>query len=175
MLFRSRILRHWPDAKIVHIVRDPRDIYGSLREAKKWDVPEAFASRWCAMFAGESAGLKSGALNPRTYLVVRYERLVTEPEAVIRTVLDFLGEPWDPAAAQFSGRDDEYNIVLKETGKASTTLARMRTPISESRVGLWRDVPPAELDAVRAYAERQGLGPRYNAIVTESGTLAGVA
>lgn len=171
----DRILRHWPDARIVHIVRDPRDIYGSLREAKKWDVPEAFASRWCVMFAGEAAGLQSGALNPRSYLAVRYEQLVTDPERLIRRILDFLGEPWDAAAAQFSGRDDEYNIVLKETGKASTTLARMRAPISESRVGLWRDVPPAELEAVRQYAHGQGLGTRYDAIVTESGALAGVA
>lgn len=171
----DRIVRRWPQARIVHIVRDPRDIYGSLREAKKWDVPEAFASRWCAMFAGEAAGLKSGALNSRSYLAVRYEQLVADAETVMRRVLSFLDEPWDPAAAQFSGRDDEYNIVLKETGKSSTTLARMRQPISESRVGLWRDVPPAELEAVRAYAHSQGLGARYDAIVAESGTLAAAA
>lgn len=159
----DRIVRRWPGARIVHIVRDPRDIYGSLCESKKWDVPEEFASRWCVMFAGEVAGLKSGALNAQSYLAVRYEQLVADAEMVIRCVLAFLDEPWDPAAAQFSGRDDEYNIVLQSTGKASTTLARMREPISDSRVGLWRDVPPAELATVRAYAISQGLGARYDA------------
>lgn len=171
----DRIVRRWPDAKVVHIVRDPRDIYGSLREAKKWDVPEAFASRWCVMFAGEAAGLRSGALNAQSYLAVRYEQLVADAETVMRRVLAFLGESYDPAAAQFAGRDDEYNIVLQSTGKASTTLARMREPISDSRVGLWREVPAAELAAVRAFAQAQGLGARYDAIVAESGMLAAAA
>jgi hypothetical protein len=168
----DRIQRKWPGAPIMHIVRDPRDIYASFRLAKKWDQPDAFASRWSAIFAAEAAGLRSHALNGKTFLAVRYENLVNQPEPTIRTILSFLAEPWDPAAARFAGRDDEYNLVLKETGKASTTLARMREPLVESRVGLWREVPAAELKAVRDYAARQGLGERYDAIVAESDQIA---
>ena len=34
----DRIWKAWPDAQIVHIIRDPRDIFASLVEAKKWDT-----------------------------------------------------------------------------------------------------------------------------------------
>src|SRR6185295_11687317 len=42
----ARILRHWPRARILHIVRDPRDIYASLVEAKKDGGADAFVARW---------------------------------------------------------------------------------------------------------------------------------
>lgn len=168
-----RIVRYWPDARIVHIVRDPRDVYASLREAKKWDNAEAFGSRWSAKFSGNEDGLRRGTLRPDNYYEVRYEALVLRPEQTMCELIAFLGEPWDPACAEFSGRDDEYEIVRAQTGKASTTLARLRNPLSDSRVGLWTQVPPGELQAVREYVGKQGLGARYDQIV--SSTKAAIA
>lgn len=164
----GRIVRYWPDARIVHIVRDPRDVYASLREAKKWDNAEAFGSRWCAKFAGNEEGLRNGDLRGDNYYEVRYEALVLHPERTMRPMIAFLGEPWDSACAQFSGRDDEYEIVRAQTGKASSTLARLRTPLSDSRVGLWTKVPARELQDVRDYVGSRGLGARYDRIVGET-------
>jgi hypothetical protein len=164
----DRIVRYWPGARIVHIVRDPRDVYASLREAKKWDDAEAFGSRWCANFAGNEDSLRSCALRPGNYYEVRYESLVLHPERTMRPLIAFLGESWDPACAQFSGRENEYEVVRVQTGKASSTLARLRNPLSDSRVGLWKQVPPEELDAVRAYVGSRGFGARYDRIVSET-------
>ena len=90
----------------------------------------------------------------------------------MRTVVSHVDEAWDGAVARYEGRDDEYHLVLAETGKASTTLAHMREPISDFRIGLWRDVPPAQLDAVRTYVHGHGLGSRYDRIVTDSAAFA---
>ena len=46
----GRILQHWPDAKVVHIIRDPRDVMASLRQTKKCDSPNEFATMWCDFF-----------------------------------------------------------------------------------------------------------------------------
>lgn len=171
----ARIRARWPRSPLLHIVRDPRDVYASLCEAKKWNSPVEFGSRWCAMFAGADAGVQAGTLTNANYLEVRYETLVLAPEATMRAIVAFVGEEWDPACAGFTGRDDEFQIVREKTGKASTTLARMREPLSEGRVGLWRAVPVAELDAVRAFAHKQGLGPRYDRIVAATKSAVGGA
>ncbi len=163
-----RIRARWPKAPVVHIVRDPRDIYASLLEAGKWTSAADFGSRWCAMFAGCEDGIRAGALASANYLEVRYESLVLAPETTMGSVVAFVGEDWDPSAGRFSGRDDEFKVVLEQTGKASTTLARMRTPLSDDRVGLWRNVASKQLEDVRTYAARQGLGARYDRIVAET-------
>lgn len=163
-----RIRARWPKAPVVHIVRDPRDIYASLLEAGKWTSAEDFGSRWCTMFAGCEDGIRSGALAPADYIEVRYESLVLAPETTMRSVVAFVGEDWDPAAGRFAGRDDEFRVVLEQTGKASTTLARLRTPLSDDRVGLWRKVGAQQLDLVRAYVAAQGLGARYDRIVADT-------
>lgn len=163
-----RIRARWPQAPVVHIVRDPRDIYASLLEAGKWTSAEDFGSRWCAMFAGCEDGIRAGALTPADYLEVRYESLVLAPEPTMRGVVAFVGEDWDPAAGSFSGREDEFKVVLEQTGKASTTLARLRTPLSDDRVGLWRKVGAPQLADVRTYVAGQGLGARYDRIVAET-------
>ena len=47
----ERILANWPNASILHIIRDPRDVYASMLESRKWTVPEEFASRWTGTVA----------------------------------------------------------------------------------------------------------------------------
>lgn len=167
----ARIAARWPDAPMLHIVRDPRDIYASLLEAKKWTSAEAFGSRWCAMFAGCEDGKRAGHLGAN-YHELRYEALVRSPEVTMRAVVAHIGETWDPAVAHFDGREDEYQVVLQKTGKASTTLAHMREPLSDFRIGLWRNVPAAALADVRAYVQSQGLGARYDRIVADSAAFA---
>ena len=44
----GRIFSHWPTAQVLHITRDPRDVYASMLEVGKWVEPEEFAARWCA-------------------------------------------------------------------------------------------------------------------------------
>jgi hypothetical protein len=171
----QRIRARWPKSPVLHIVRDPRDIYASLLEAKKWTSPDDFGSRWCAMFAGCEGGIRAGALTPANYVELRYEALVLDPETTMRSVVSFVGEEWDPAAGRFSGREDEFQVVLEQTGKASTTLARMRTPLSNDRVGLWRNVAIRQLDAVRTYVQSQGLGARYDRIVAATEAVVGQA
>ena len=80
--------RWFPDARFIHIVRDGRDValshetmpYGA---ATTLDCAEAWNSR-------VKLNLKMGAmLNPKRYLVIRYEDLVLKTEPTLRRICDF--------------------------------------------------------------------------------------
>ena len=89
------LLGDFPDARVIHVVRDPRATVASeLRLDRDWasDDPEVAASRW----ARGVAPLRAHGDDPRV-LVVRYEQLVRAPEPTLRTLCDHVGLSWDPA------------------------------------------------------------------------------
>lgn len=165
LLHVDRVFAHWPEARFVHIVRDPRDVYLSLRNCGKAGDEDAFATAWASWIeAGEAAGERAGL---GRFLTIVYEDLVVEPEPVMRRVVDLLGEDWDPAVARFDGKADEYDLVLKATGKKSTTLESLSRPLFADRVGLWREALPAaaiaRLDAALTRAGAMGAWNRLSA------------
>jgi hypothetical protein len=169
VLHMDRILAHWPDARILHIVRDPRDVFASLREAGKWDTVDAFASRWCTFLGAAERHKRSLDLSTKRYLEVRYERLVLNPEDAMRDVIAFLGEGWEPACAAFDGKPDDFEKVRAATGKESTTLKSLAAPLTDDRIGLWRRVlDETELAAVRTAADGAGLTALYDRILAET-------
>ncbi len=164
----DRIWAAWPDAKIVHIIRDPRDVFASLVEARKWDSPDEFADRWVSTI-GRGLRLK-GEINPsaKSYLAIRYEDLIAAPEQTMRRVIEFIGEPWEAAIAQFNGRQEDFDKVLEATGKASTTLERLKEPLTGDRVGIWPQVlSQAQVVAIQQAVAARGFADLYDRLTTE--------
>ena len=169
IIHAHRLFQLWPNAKLIHVVRDPRDVFASHRQAKKWDDPAYFADMWCKFFGAAEKAKQAPPWGKDQFLEIRYERLVTNPETVMRGIIDVIGEPWHPAAGRFEGKADEFDIVLKVTGKASTTLDRLRRPIEQGRIGLWPQVLPAsELEYVHARIAAAGLGDVYERVIAET-------
>jgi Sulfotransferase family len=164
----DRIWKAWPDAQIIHIIRDPRDIFASLVEARKWDTAAEFADRWAATVGrGERllAELKPGE---RSYIAIRYEDLIAAPDVTMRRVMEFLSEPWEPAVASFNGRIDDFHKVLEATGKASTSLERLKEPLTGERVGIWPQVlSAAQLQAIQQAVAARGFADLYERVITE--------
>jgi len=154
----DKIIDGWPDAKIVHIIRDPKDIFASLRQARKWDTIAQFSERWCNIFGARERFRETLDLNEDRYLELRYESLVSEPVETTQRLLDFLEERWDASVAKFSGTQDDFNKVLAVTGKASTTLERMKQPLTAGRIGIWKHVLTVDdTESLRAAVEEEGL------------------
>lgn len=90
------LLELFPEAQIIHIVRDGRDV--ALSWLKKRFEPQNLykaAQLWVDMV---SRGRSDGSLLPASvYHEVRYETLLAQPEQTMRQVCDFLKEPFDPA------------------------------------------------------------------------------
>jgi hypothetical protein len=92
----------FPDARYVHIVRDPRpaalSFVGMSRRARfNWSRPrrvEDFACQWrMEVASARELGRRVGA---HRYLELRYEDLVAAPEHHLRSICTFLDLAWDP-------------------------------------------------------------------------------
>ncbi len=162
----DRIWSFWPTAQVIHITRDPRDVFASLREARKWDTVEEFAERWCTTIG---AGTKLiNRINPAdtAYLVIRYEDLIDAPEATMRRVVSFLNEDWEPQVGTFSGREGDFDKVRDATGKASTTLERLKEPLTNQRVGIWRSIlADKDIADIKDAIASRGFGEVYGRAV----------
>lgn len=143
------VRRHFPRAKLVHVVRDGRDVICSLRrtpfskvDGACWDSTEA--AQQCALQwkASVTAGLRFRG-DP-AYHEVRYEELVRDPESVLRALLAFMGVPWDAAmleAGKRPARPDPYE-------------PRASNQIFDSSIGRWqRDLSAADWDVVALSVE----------------------
>lgn len=75
-----------PEARFIHLVRDPRDVVLSLRRTTAGRSVEQTSQIWVDMVSLARASAK----NVGHYHELRYEHLVLEPEAELRKVCDFL-------------------------------------------------------------------------------------
>jgi len=100
VLHIGRLVTVFPTAKFVHITRDGRDVFRSLRK-QRWRgrTPLRIASYWAACI---DAGLAAGhTLGPGQMLSIRYEDLVLDMEATTRRVCRFLDLSYDPGMLSF--------------------------------------------------------------------------
>jgi hypothetical protein len=96
------LIRLFPGAKCIHVVRDPRDAavsawYHVLRVMPEEthghfaDMPQYlryYTDRWVSEV---EMGVRFGARNPASYLEVSYESIAAEPERALATLFRFLG------------------------------------------------------------------------------------
>ena len=98
--FAETIFAAYPEAKMIHMVRDPRDRYtaalsdmrrGKTSQMPNWKAGTAVA-RW--LYSVRLAEHNRQQFANR-YLVLRYEALVQDPGRTLAAVCEFLGEEFD--------------------------------------------------------------------------------
>jgi hypothetical protein len=101
----------WPHARVVHLIRDGRDLALSLQDRTRseraaWRVPTweedpvttaALYWEWNVRLGREAGAL----LGADRYHESRYEALVADPERECLQLCDFLGLAYDPAMLRF--------------------------------------------------------------------------
>jgi hypothetical protein len=138
ILHLDLIRAQWPDAQVLHVVRDYRDIYASWMRNDVGSLEEFVTKvRSVLESLGDQVGTRSSI-----YLEVPYENLVNEPRKTLPDVFQFLGETWDEELAEYEGDETDYRRVLEVTGKKSSTAVSLARPIFNSSVGSWKDVLP---------------------------------
>ena len=120
------IERVLPEARFVHIIRDGRDVALSV-VPRSWGPPTvaAAAKNWKRRI--ERARRQAPHLGH--YLEVHYEDLISDTEAVLRQVCDFIELDFDPAMLSYHERAEER---LSE--KARDLSRPWGTVSAESRV-----------------------------------------
>lgn len=132
IFFIPAILAMFPDAKILYCQRDPIDMCWSIyrhyfRELPTyvWDLKEiaiyyqevrSLMQHWAAEFG-------SSILN------IHYEKLVENPEAVLRPILASMGLEWTDACLRFH---ENKNVVR------TASSAQVRQPLYKHGIGQWK-------------------------------------
>lgn len=143
------IMPRWPNASVVHIIRDGRDVICSMRQHPDWRwvdgawqkvlVPrsiESYARRWLA----DTATGMAWRDDPR-YVEVRYEDLVADPAGALRGISDSIGLRVDA----------DWMAAVARPADSGATEARpdYEGAVSSVSVGRWRlDLSAAEQDVV---------------------------
>jgi hypothetical protein len=101
----------WPHSKVVHLIRDGRDVALSLLDWSRDDRGGGRFPTWnedpltTAAHVWEwnvRLGREAGApLGPERYYELRYEALTADPELECAKLCSFLGVPYDPAMLRF--------------------------------------------------------------------------
>lgn len=127
VLHMPKLLDWFPNAKIIHLIRDGRDCALSMFERKHdFRVYNTYyAAKYWQHFVdtGREVGSRLGA---NTYMEIRYEDMLADPVAAARRICEFLGE-------EYSDRVVNYN-KSREAGK--TPL--LQKPIQKENAQKWR-------------------------------------
>ncbi len=149
LLHMRTLARMHPRARFIHVIRDGRAVVNSLMKVN-WSNPKTGQSLWyCASvdkaalyWAENIKQIRAQSPGPERYYELRYEDLVSSPEATMRAVLAWLDEPWDPAVLAHHQAPQELPEL--ETSSADAAQA-VYTGANET----WkRTLGPAELAAI---------------------------
>lgn len=141
-LYCGLIRKAFPNARIVHLVRDPMDacyaVFKTLFArayfysydlddlADYYVVYREMMDHW-------------NHLMPGAILNVEYEALVSDPLNVSRQITDFVGIPWS---------EDIIEVQDSAVACSTASAAQVREPIYTRSIGLWRNVA-AGMEPVR--------------------------
>jgi hypothetical protein len=141
------LLEMFPDAQIVHIVRDGRDCVASLKRMRWWRGGSLTAiSRWVeSMRQGERA---RSTLRPDQYYELQYEHLVADPRGELSKLCAFLGE-------EFAESMLEHHRAPDTAPKRKTWHARTSGAVTTTAVNQWAEqLEPWELAAIERVGRR---------------------
>ena len=140
------IVETWPHARIVRIVRDPRDAAVSLTKVP-FGTPSLLTN--LSVLARMNEAAADFYRESDRALTVRYEDLVAAPERELQRICDFVGVAFEPGMVSDRGGASGV-AAAHEWWKGDAT-----GPLDPSRSGRWQQEMPAE---VQHYAALN-LGP----------------
>ena len=160
-LFIPQLLKVFPNARFIHITRDPRDQVMSMMKVNfEKKIISSLAYRWKFFNRTIEEQRKK---NPGQFYTVKYEDLVSDPENQIKAITDFLGIPYTEAMLNTSGRAEFYlnsKALVKEHHES------LVKPIDAGMIYGWKkrmnEKNVEMIDAVTGpYAEGLGYERKY--------------
>lgn len=130
------IVELFPKCKIVHIIRDPRDVVASILAAStSWGAyfpkTASKAARMWVRFIHE-VQLSSNLLDRDQFYQLKYEELLSSTKEVMKSLSSFLGIKWEDDSLDETIRKNDAMTLIKERGEDSTKFIR------KARPGSWK-------------------------------------
>lgn len=140
----KKIFADYPQARVIHMVRDPRGVVSSLAR-----MPWASGSILANSLFCENARAQVEPFRDKL-MEVKLEDLLAEPRITMQRVLDFVDEPWDDAvlehAAHLPDTADMPPFEWLEGAARERGAPKVR----------WQDLPPDRIRLIE-YLNRKGM------------------
>ena len=138
----------------VHVVRNPLDTIASMMERPfPLTLPTDLAGRISHYLRYTAAGIQFQTSHPDRYRCVLYEQLATEPEETLASLMQWLGEQFEPAQLDLDG-------VRHQEGLEDPKIA-VATQVHADSVGRWRSLL-SRVEAEEIACRTEGLRPRFD-------------
>lgn len=130
----DRLLRIWPDARFIHILRDGRDV-GRSRIEMGW-AGNMYTAVTPWIEAEDLWARLSRELPADRQFEVRYASLISEPEATLTRLCTFLGLSYDPVMLDYTKTGTTYQPPSPELiGQWRHKLTPRQVQLAEARIG----------------------------------------
>lgn len=160
------ILRLFPTAQVIHLVRDGRACVASLKQVD-WYSNSATRAAISWSLAERELTRLGRKLPEDSYHRLRYEDLLADPEDELRKLCAYLGEEFDDSMLDFNRAAGDIVPERK------TWHDRTRGDIDPERIEAWRrTLTPADIGFVETVLGREleARGYRRSGIGTRPGT-----
>lgn len=155
VFFFEHLAVMFPDSPLIHVIRDGRDVVCSLltmdwpdiRTGKPLDYTRDIrkaAEYWVSSVEAGKRALGHPTAK-QNYLELKYEHLVENPEATLRHLFEFIGEPWDPAVMNY--HQHEHSVA------GESSAEQVSKPLYKTAARRWvRDLKAGDKDIVKSIA-----------------------
>lgn len=134
ILFLKNITTYFPNSKIIHIIRDGRDVSVSTQEYFLEQTKKKFLFEYGVRTWVVSINQGKKFRENKNYLEVRYENLVEDPYNTLKNVSEFLQVK--PATKK---RIFEFYKALNPKKVISTHRTQLLKPIYKDSIGKYKD------------------------------------
>ena len=132
----NEIFRHFPKARFILLFRDGRDV--SVEQVKtEWGPTNLYTACLAWQHYVKAMLHAKKELPAGSYLEVRYEDFVTEPDSGISGICDFLEIEYDPTMVRYYKQETEDFLKQGYHRQAGG-------PITDEYVGIYKNLPLAE-------------------------------
>jgi len=148
------LLNFYNDAKIVHIIRDPRDVILSLNKVP-WGKGGLISkiNLWMRYIQISN----NNRLNNKNYYEIKYEDLLTKPLDTIMGVCKFLKVPFENSMLDYYKAQNQNFNVEKEPWKIKTL-----EKIDSSNYNKWKNnMKPAQISLIQNLLNDEILNHGY--------------
>lgn len=159
VIWAHTLLRLFPGARFVHLIRDPRAVAQSVMPLDWGPNTARQAALWWLRYMFHGLTLEA-TLPARQILRIRYEELVADPESTLDRLNDFLGTPRVQKLA------DSMNLRLPEYTRRQHSY--VGGDLRKGAIDRWKsDLSGRQIKAIESELRDSmpllGYAPRFNA------------
>lgn len=134
-IYTKLLLKIFPEAKFIHIIRDYRDNFVSIKNVDfELPIPSLVVQKWKYFFRKFNKDSKAA---PNKYYLLNYEKLAFNPEEEYDKLCRFIGISYNESVFDFHKKKDD---ILKEypVGYVETYHTSLLQKVNTSKIGVWK-------------------------------------